>query len=315
MSLLENAKDSIIFGLEDYQSENPKRVISCARNLYAGILLLFKHKLVSLAPNDESEALIKVYVRPRFNEKGKVEWVGQGKNTVDLRQLKERMESLGIAVDWNRVEKVQAYRNNVEHYYTKGNADSARSLISDTFLVIRNFLNTHLNTDPMTFLGTELWGEMVKISDVYEAEKKDCIKAIEDLELESETLQEALCSYQCDACGNDLISIRRPERDPFNLKFYCRSCDEEWKFDNIAEAAIRNYCGHDNIAAIKDGGDPAVIACPNCGLDAYVLEEDRCAACSAEYDRECERCGVPIPAEEIDGSGVCSYCSHMMERD
>lgn len=64
MSILKNAVSSIIIGLEDYSSLDERRVISCARNIFAGILLLFKHKLVLLSDSDSDEALIKQKVLP-----------------------------------------------------------------------------------------------------------------------------------------------------------------------------------------------------------------------------------------------------------
>ena len=59
MSILQNAIDSIVLGLEDFESSDHKRIISCVRNLFAGILLLFKYKLVLLSLPDSNEVLIK----------------------------------------------------------------------------------------------------------------------------------------------------------------------------------------------------------------------------------------------------------------
>jgi hypothetical protein len=39
--LLENAIISIQIGIDDYFSNDSRRIISCVRNLYSGILLLF----------------------------------------------------------------------------------------------------------------------------------------------------------------------------------------------------------------------------------------------------------------------------------
>ena len=46
--ILKNAVDSISLGIEDYQlgigdceSSDPRRLVSCTRNLFAGIILLF----------------------------------------------------------------------------------------------------------------------------------------------------------------------------------------------------------------------------------------------------------------------------------
>lgn len=59
MSILQNAIDSIALGIEDYNSSDSRRLISCTRNLFAGILLLFKHKLAILSPPGSDEVLIK----------------------------------------------------------------------------------------------------------------------------------------------------------------------------------------------------------------------------------------------------------------
>ena len=64
--ILKNAVDSISLGIEDYQlgigdceSSDPRRLVSCTRNLFAGIILLFKHKLAKLSPPGSDEVLIK----------------------------------------------------------------------------------------------------------------------------------------------------------------------------------------------------------------------------------------------------------------
>ncbi len=72
MSILNNAIDSIILGLEDYESSDHRRLISCARNMIAGILLLFKHKLAILSPEDSDEVLIKQQILPKKDSTGKL---------------------------------------------------------------------------------------------------------------------------------------------------------------------------------------------------------------------------------------------------
>ena len=83
MSILRNAIDSIVLGLEDYGSADPRRLLSCTRNLYAGILLLFKHRLSELSPAESDEALIKEKVEP-VADGDTIHWRGKGKKTVDL---------------------------------------------------------------------------------------------------------------------------------------------------------------------------------------------------------------------------------------
>jgi hypothetical protein len=148
MSILKNAIDSIAIGLEDYQSTDERRIVSSTRNIFAGILLLFKHKLCELSPVDSDESLIKQRVLPEIDATGAVRWIGKGKKTVDVQNIKERFESLDIAVDWNRLERINKYRNDIEHYFSTQNPQSVQRLISDSFLIIRDFISDHLNEDP-----------------------------------------------------------------------------------------------------------------------------------------------------------------------
>ena len=145
MSILKNAVDSIALGLEDYETSETdnRRIISCTRNIYAGILLLFKHKLSSLSDSDTDEALIKERVNPKIVN-NKVLWVGKGKKTVDYQSIKDRFDSLGIQVEWRRIDKINNYRNNVEHYFSTLTHEAIQGLISDSFIIIRNFISEQL---------------------------------------------------------------------------------------------------------------------------------------------------------------------------
>ena len=70
MSILKNAVDSIAVGLEDYSSPDERRIVSCTRNIFAGILLLFKYKLELLSPPGSDKALIKQRVLPALDDEG-----------------------------------------------------------------------------------------------------------------------------------------------------------------------------------------------------------------------------------------------------
>ncbi|MGL4779353.1 MAG: hypothetical protein ACRCXN_00780 [Bacteroidales bacterium] len=77
MSILQNAIDSIVIGIEDFDSSDKRRIISSTRNIFAGILLLFKHKLCDLSPQDSDEVLIKQVVLPSIDELGTIHCVNQ----------------------------------------------------------------------------------------------------------------------------------------------------------------------------------------------------------------------------------------------
>jgi hypothetical protein len=315
MSILKNAIDSIALGIEDYNSSDSRRLISCTRNLFAGILLLFKHKLAELSPVDSDEALIKQRVLPVNSSSSGVIWVGKGKKTVDVQQIRERFHSLNISVDWDRVEKINKYRNEIEHYHSPLSHSSIRALIADSFLLIRDFLRIHLDKDPLDLLGSDTWDVLTSVAEVYDTEKKECIRHMESIDWKYSSLMDALIDYRCDACGSGLVDVECDPVDRWSAKFNCRSCGEKWDFEKLAELSINEYFGAENYLSVKDGGDPATIDCPECGLNTYVLEKNVCVICEVSVETECQKCHMAIPAEEIDGSGFCSWCSHMMSKD
>jgi hypothetical protein len=315
MTILQNAVDSISMGIEDYNSSDSRRLVSCTRNIFAGILLLFKHKLAELSPAGSDEVLIKQRVLPSRSTAGTVEWQGQGKKTVDVQQIKDRFESLGISVDWTRVEKINRYRNDIEHYYSSQSHESIKALIADTFIVLRDFVRTHLQQEPLDLLGADSWNTITSVAEVYDREKQECVNHIKAIDWKYDSLEGALVDYRCKKCGSGLIDVVDTATDRTECKFRCLSCGETNNFESMAAKAIPDYFASENHLSIKDGGDPVTIMCPNCGEDTYVLEEDLCPICEESVERECQRCGCAIPPEEIDGSGYCSYCNHMMSKD
>jgi hypothetical protein len=58
--LLKNAVVSIQLGLEDFAADDERRIISTARNLYSGVLLLAKEVLRQLSPPGSNDILIRI---------------------------------------------------------------------------------------------------------------------------------------------------------------------------------------------------------------------------------------------------------------
>ena len=315
MSILQNGIDSIALGIEDYKSSDPRRLISCTRNLLAGILLLFKHKLKELSPADSDDVLIKQRILPIIDSKIGLMWKGKGKKTVDIQQIRERFDNLGIVLDWDKVEQINNFRNDIEHYYSQLSQNAIRSLIANSFIIIRDFVRIHLERDPLTLLGSETWRVLTDVAEVYEKEKQECIQNIKAIDWKSYSLENALIEFCCPECGSGLIDVNNGASDKFTAEFICRSCGTSWTSEPMIEQAIGDYFGAQNYSAIKDGDEPATITCPNCGKDTYILEEDICVACEESIERTCHRCGMEIPACELNGDGYCGWCAHMMLKD
>ena len=137
MSILQNAVDSIIMGLEDLNSEDEKRVLSCVRNLYAGMLLLFKYKLIEFSPLP-----LQPHAKPSLI-------VSRNGKTIKTKEIQDRFEHFNINIDWNKFEKIQNYRNDIEHYFDTENYDydELKMMIFDTFLIINKFIADYLKNE------------------------------------------------------------------------------------------------------------------------------------------------------------------------
>lgn len=315
MSILKNAIDSIAMGLEDYETSkiDDRRIISCTRNIYSGILLLFKHKLSSMSAENTDEALIKEKVSPKVID-NEILWVGKGKKTVDYQSIKDRFESLSIDVDWDRIDKINTYRNNVEHYFSTLEHRAIQGLISNSFIIIRDFIHEQLDQDPKVLLGSESWLTLVDVHEVYEKEKQACTELIEAVNFFSDTIEKAFISYSCTECGSDLIYPKKSRKDAAENIFVCKSCDTEFYYEEIVSPAVIKHYEYEVYIAIKDGGDSPLADCPFCG-GAYLYEEEICAQCGESASHSCDICGSNIPPEELSDDSVCGYCSHIISKN
>lgn len=314
MSILKNAIDSIAIGLEDYSSTDQRRVISCTRNIFAGILLLFKHKLSTLSPPESDEALIKQKILPILDEDSNLYWIGKGGKTVDVQGIKERFNSLHIDVDWERLDKINSFRNNIEHYYSNLKHDAIQSLIADSFLIINEFIKKHLDLDPKEILGDDAWSTLIEVNEVYEKEKSECAEAIQSLTFIDEEITDALQEFTCTDCGSGLITPSSHPGQACYVSYTCKSCDKIYTYEEIVEKAIEEHYSYQSYISYKDGGESPLAECPECG-GTYLFEKGICALCGHTAEHECVRCGALIPPEELSCEPFCGYCAYVMSKD
>lgn len=309
-SLLQNAADSIRLGVEDFESGEAARLISAARNLHAGVLLVYKEKLRRLSPEESEEVLLKQRIVPAWDTNGHLIFKGEGQKTVDIQDIKNRFKGLEIIIDTTRLDRVTKVRNEIEHYYTNSGTDAVRGIIAESFVLFRDFVRAELNEDPRQLIGEEAWEAMTSIKEVYDKERDECVKAIEDFEWTASELQEAALETTCKECGSSLIEPKNDRRRP---DVECRSCGKVYFFEEFAERALAE--GIDHHRHIKDGGEAIVVICPNCSQETYHYELGMCVSCEESVDHECRMCGGTILPEELDDDNMCGYCRHVMSRD
>lgn len=313
-TILGNAIASIQIGVEDYTSEDPRRVLSAVRNIYAGILLLFKEKLLRLSPPDTNGVLIKKYIKPSIGNDNKLIFVGVNDITVDFNTIKDRFKDLNIKFTWKEIENINKIRNNIEHYCTNENTNKLNAILSDSFIVIDRFIKEHLREDPRALLGDDTWQELLSVHKLRSVKRKECLQSLMAIKCRSE-IKKVLHYLECPHCNDNLIKPLSTE-DIYTVCFKCESCGEESHYEECIEgAALRCYEAHD-YKAIMDGDEPSLTTCPSCCNETFVVENNSCLACGYEPQfSTCIRCGEYLSLEEQQFEGVCGYCYNLWVKD
>ncbi|MDM0043770.1 hypothetical protein QTH91_04680 [Variovorax dokdonensis] len=311
-----NAVSSLQIAVEDFQSDDPRRALSTVRNMVAGILLLFKEKLRDLSPPNSDEVLIKKDIVPKMTAHG-IEFVGQGKKTADVMDLKVRFKALGINVDWATVDKIVELRNRLEHYKDSATAAEMKKMVADTFTVISSFISNELKEDPRSLLGDVTWSVLLEEAAVYQAEKDACKLAMGEIKWEFQALGAISEKFCCTECGADLLKPLDVEVEHQEyLEFKCVSCGHESSFGDLIEDACNETYDSDNYSAAKDGGEPATTTCHECSLETFVFQEGACVNCSASLSHtECVVCGEALGPFDQENNGLCGYHAHQWNKD
>lgn len=266
MNILNNAISAIQIGLEDFKSTDNRRANSALRNIFAGILLLFKEKLSRLSPEDSDEVLIKQTILPSFDENKILHFKGKGTKTVDVQQIKERFKEFRIIVDWKVFDEINKLRNNIEHYYTEEPSHVVNEIISKSFKIIRDFCLDYLGEEPIGIFGGASWAIFLETDEIYEAEKSASLNSLSQVNWSFETLKNASEHVRCPSYSSDLIHIGTIKKYEIGERLFltCKACQNEFDFDEVLEDCISEELEGAAHIAIMDGGDSPYTDCPEC---------------------------------------------------
>lgn len=318
-SLLDNAAISIQLGVEDFQSDDERRVLSAIRNVYAGVLLLCKEVLRGLSPADSNDVLIKKRKVAQKAADGTVRFVGIGKATVDRMEIETYFKELGLQLDWNRLKRIGDLRNEIEHYYLTQPVALLREAISDAFILIQQLLRDHLDQQPIEVLGQECWQVLLETSTVFERERIRCRGSLKAVKWRSLALEEAAEGMCCTECGSSLIEQADPantEQD--HVALCCAECGETMETEAVLETGLKEIMDFENYRAMKDGDGMPLERCPECDRMAYLHFQDACVLCGFSLDNvHCAVCHIKLTVDDYKNStkGMCSYHEFTMEKD
>lgn len=325
--LLENSLSSIRLGIADYklafeEKQHQDRVLSSLRNLFSGILLLFKYK-ISIAvdsPEDAAELIYKTSkAQPLIDESGKVIWRPKFLDTtIEIEDIKIRFNMLKIDVNFDVIDQIRKHRNELEHLHPQSNLGKLTTLISDIFPILRDFINKQLNKNPAQLLG-ETWNIMLELNSFYIDTRNNCLNNWKEVGIPALML---ICvpNICCEACASDLItphpqSVKKSllvKYEPNKYQYTCLECKHNGLIAPLLIEQLGNEFWHNPF----DGDPLRVLTCIDCDNDSFISEEDKCYWC--EYERrykECLVCYSYLSVEEQEFRGLCSYHAHSAFKD
>ena len=313
--LLDNAVFSIQLGLDDYQSNDPRRPVSAVRNFYAGVLLLGKQCLLNAAPDADPMEVLASRFEPIQDGEGGVSYEPNGYRTIDFNELRHRFKSFELTWPDGDIRKLQELRNKFEHYHSPAPKEAIQQSIAACFPIVEGFF-TILEIAPADALGNA-WEVMLAEEAFFSKTKKSCNASFNSLPWGDLTNTNM---FSCTSCGSSLIYQVDPENaDPTCIEGRCKACGEEFEAEQTVAIIVEGEHGADDYISVKDGGEPVVNDCPQCGLGTYVADYDInvCFSCGYDIVGECARCSTDLTAQNmsVNNSALCDYCDHIMSKD
>lgn len=317
MAILKNAVESIQIGMEDFHDDDHRRVLSAIRNIYSGILLLFKYKLQQLSPEGSDEVLLKTKVLPVLDSTtGEIVWKGKGKKTVEVFDIKERLTALGVVdIDWNKVDSLQKIRNDIEHYYSRETLDRMKEAVANAAYIVVQFCEPYLEEKPVDVLGQQCWDLMLNISEVYEAELTSCKENLQSVNWTFSEVGASINKMRCPDCSSQLLKVIDTSAINDEAIFSCCNCQNENNYSLVVGPAVSAHLALYNHHNYKDCGEFISEKCPECEEDAFIIEHSQCVSCFYELEyKQCEWCETPLTLDDQINEGTCSYCQYKYEK-
>ncbi len=328
--LRDNALTSIRLGIEDFErcrvlgdGGDPARALSAIRNLFAGVLLLFKYKITTCADDPaDAEALIfnAQEVLPHSDGNGGIKWIPVGKfksTTIDVATIRKRFEAFDIQVDWRVLNKLQECRNHLEHLHPAHTLGEVADFVAELFPVLQDFIEEQLSESPAGILG-DAWHTMLLHHNFFIDNKNRCDDGWAEADV-PEGMMPWLEKCRCPSCASILLAPSQEDLDAGNgvmnddLRFMatCIACGESFLIAPLMVEALERAHDFDP----RDGDEATLEGCDQCGHSTFLIIEQQCLWCGAELDYdECEMCEERLNQDDQDNGGLCSYHANAYEK-
>ena len=312
-TILENAANSIALGIEDIQTDDPKRALSAIRNFHAGVVLLGKACLLSRAESADPAIVLAARHKLVPDGRGNVRIEARGQATIDVGNLEDRFADFKL--NWVTGDAKMAFRllrgmrNAVEHSSHSHSQEDIKKAVGACYPIVSYFFNL-LGKNPADHLG-ESWTFMAEQEQLYSKLIAECLDSLSKLPWVNYLVADAPAA--CTACGLSLLKQSDPENsDPQMIDALCHGCGATYGTEDFIELLLGHNFFSDAYLAMTQGGEPAWTECPKCERETFVLaiEEPTCFFCGYAPEKECRVCGQMLtPSVEADiGGDLCQSC-------
>ncbi len=310
-TILENAADSIALGIEDIQTDDPKRALSAIRNFHAGVVLLGKACLLSKAETADPAIVLAARHKLVPDGHGNVRIEARGHATIDVGDLKQRFEDFGFT--WVNGDAKTAFtllrriRNAVEHFSHSHSQEEIKKAVGACYPIVAEFFDL-LGKNPADHLGAS-WTFMAEQEQLYRKLVEECLASLSALPWANYLATDEPAA--CTTCGLSLLKQSDPKNaDPEMIDPLCHGCGATYGTEEFVGLLIGHAFYADAYLAVTQGGEDAWVECPRCGCETFVLavEEPTCFLCSYNPKEECQVCGRRLTPDVEDDGNLCQDC-------
>lgn len=314
--LIENAKGSIRIGIEDYfmakerhDRDKKFRMISALRNIYAGVLIMFKERLLRLSTD-------RCLIFKETDEKSNEMWQNEKKlnrdaKTVNVNDIKKLFKEFHVDYEEKYLNQLNQARNELEHFSADVSDDYLEELLVKAHHIILDFINGFEDESVENWIDRDQWERIERSYQLVQEEKNKIEMKYMNFCFFSDELAVRMKISICPNCSSSLLIPIGKKDDPV---MECCYCKETYSPVEIIQSE------HDEHYNIRGGGGPTLGMCPNCCEET--LEEDgeerifKCDNCGYQQSSFCLLCCSAISIEDVcEDDGYCCFCRNRSNED
>lgn len=317
-STFRNAIDLLSLGVEDFKvaSRDARRYATAVRNVYSGLLLIFKSHLMELTKADDCRAVFPDGISQGLSQK-----------SANVSKILEEFDARGIVIDRKLFKRIRRYRNDIEHLFdsdkTKGVV--VREYVVDMMLMAKTFMSDYMGLDPLEEVPHEVWITFLEEERIVEDERRRVIDALDGCRWVSPRARDLFETYVCEKCGGTMWSPDDATNGDAALSrvFKCRGCGSMRSYEDMMSALTDDIFKRTSVWW-REGADgvPEFVGfgeCPECSAVAFDCVDGVCFVCGhRESSLECNFCGERVTPDEMtcwNRRHLCCHCEYLMDKD